>query len=65
MGFHQDGPISIVQGHALNLVEQHGFANAAQPCQHEALFRPLGFDATQEHTRLLQQCRSSSKLWRW
>ena len=52
------GPPAQPQGHRAQLAEQDGLADAAQPGEHQAAFRPPARDPLQQH---LEACSSESR----
>jgi hypothetical protein len=54
MSFNEDGAIAISLGHALHLIEEHGFTDAAQTGHQDAFFGSPLQNATEQYMSLFQ-----------
>jgi hypothetical protein len=54
MSFRRQCAVARLGCHTLDFIEQHRFADAAQPCEQNAFLGPSCLDATQQYPSLLK-----------
>ena len=62
--FDQYSAVARLLCHATHLVEQHGFARPAQPCQHQAFLGFADHHAAEQNTGLFQHRSPTGQLGR-
>ena len=63
--FQGQGAVADFGGKALNFIQQHRLADAAQTGEQDALLRTLFFDPTEENTSLFKDSRPTDQFgWR-